>query len=467
MENKYKRLVSNTALFAVSQFSSRLLFFIMTPLFSYWFETQELNGIKDLLNQFANFSIPLVSLGISNAVIRFGLDKNENKSQIYTNGIVSVFMGFALLVAGSPLLAMVEWYKDYIILLCVYVLTSCLRTLNCQFVRAKQYTKLYAVDGILTTVITCIFYVVFLRNLNMGPTGYLIAIILSDGLSILFLFFTAKLHKYINFKISLPLLKRMLRYSLPLVPASIFWWVTSASSQMFIAAMLPDGTAQTAIFASAMRLPTILTIVSTVFTEAWQISAFTDGVKQKAEEFFTKVFSAYQGVMFLCAGGIILLSQPYMLLFRQDYFSAWQYIPFLAIATVFSSLSNFINSVYMVKKRSGLSLATMAAGAVINVVLNIVCIPIFGIGGAVIATLVSYLAVFILRVITSQKLIRIGYKPLKLCVNCAILTLQAVLMIANIPLWILWSILLCTLTLVLNMREILLSIMQILKRKSK
>ena len=57
MENKYKRLVSNTALFAISQFSSRLLFFVMAPLFSYWFDTQAMAGIKDLLNQFSNFSI--------------------------------------------------------------------------------------------------------------------------------------------------------------------------------------------------------------------------------------------------------------------------------------------------------------------------------------------------------------------------------------------------------------------------
>ncbi len=467
MEKKYKRLVSNTVLFAISQFSSRLLFFVMAPLFSYWFDTQEMNGIRDLLNQFANVAIPIVSLGISNAVVRFGLEKNVNKTYVYTNGIISVLMGFGVLVVLSPILAQISWYTDYIVLLCIYVLVSCLRTLNCQFVRAKQYVRLYAVDGIATTIVTCVFYFIFLRNLNMGPTGYLIAVIFADGFSVLFLFITAQLWKYINFSINKVMLKSMLKYSLPLVPASIFWWITSGSSQMFIAAMLENGEAQTAIYANSLRLPTILTIVSTVFTEAWQISAFTDGVKKKNEEFFTKVFSTYQGAMFLCGSGIILMAQPFMMLYRDDYFGAWQYIPFLAIATVFSSLSNFLNSIYMVKKRSGTSLSTMAVGAVINFALNFVLIPTYGLSGAVISTFVSYLAVFLLRAITTRKLIRVNMNPLKLLVNCTTLTLEAVLMLANVPLWPLWCTLLCVLVLMLNLREILMTVVKLLNKKKK
>ncbi len=467
MDNKYKRLVSNTMLFGISQFSSRLMFFIMAPLFSYWFDTQEMNGVRDLLNQFATVAIPLVSLGISNAVIRFGLEKGVNKSSIYTNGIISIFSGFAILVLLSPLLAQISWYTDYIELLCVYVLVSCLSTLNCQFTRAKQYIRLYAVDGILKTILTCVFYVIFLRFMNLGPAGSLLAVICADGLSFIFLFVVLRLWTYINFRIDTKLLKNMLKYSMPLVPASIFWWIVSGSSQMFIAGMLENGEAQTAIYANSLRLPSILTIISTVFTESWQISAFTDGMKQKSEEFFTKVFGAYQGIMFLGASGIILMSQPFMMLYRDDYFTAWLYIPFLAIATVFSSMNSFLNSVYMVKKRSGLSLATMGVGAVINLILNFALIPIYGLSGAVVATLLSYLSVFIIRAISTKRLINMQMHPLKLCVNCATLTLQSVLMLADVPLWQLWGVLLCGLVFMLNMREIMLTVFKILKRKKK
>ena len=212
--DKYKRLVSNTMLFAISTFSSKLLSFVMAPLFSYWFETQEMNGIKELLNQCASLLIPLVSLGIANAVIRFGLEKGIRKSAIYMNGLVSIGMGFVLLLLLYPLLSRIALFRDYIALLYVYLLVSCLRTLNCQFCRARQLNRLYAIDGILCTITTCGFYVLFLRVLNMGPTGYLLAIICADGLSALFLFAVTKTWRFLDFKrFDTKLLKKMLRYA--------------------------------------------------------------------------------------------------------------------------------------------------------------------------------------------------------------------------------------------------------------
>lgn len=169
-------------------------------------------------------------------------------------------------------------------------------------------TRLYAIDGILCTITTCGFYVLFLRVLNMGPTGYLLAIICADGLSALFLFAVTKTWRFLDFKrFDTKLLKKMLRYALPLVPASIFWWITNASDQFFVAAMLEDGTSWTAVLGASYKLPTILSIVSTIFTEAWQISAFTDGTDSQREQFFSRVFSAYQSLIFLAAAGIVLM----------------------------------------------------------------------------------------------------------------------------------------------------------------
>ncbi len=464
MEKKYKKLVSNTVLFALSKFPSKFLFFIMAPLFSYWFETQEMAGIRDLLNQFANFTIPMVSLGIAHAVIRFGIDDKIDKKQVYSSGIMAVCGGFLILVCISPILANISWYTDYIALLCVYVLVSCMRTLNCQFVRAKQHIRLYAVDGILCTVVTCVLYFVFLSALNMGPTGYLLAVIFADGFSALFMFFMARLWRYISFRGNLPLLKQMLRYSLPLVPASIFWWVTNASDQMFVAALLPNGEAQTAIYANSYKLPTVLTIVCTVFTEAWQISAFTDGDDNKGSEFFTRVFSTFQGILFFCGSFFILMAQPFMMLFRDDYFIGWTYIPFLVIATVFSAFSGFLNSVYMLKKRSGVSLWTMAVGAGLNIVLNLVLIPLMGVQGAIVATFVSYLTVFVLRVITTRPLVLIDFNPKKIVLNLVLLTTQALIMLFNVPFWPVISSLIFVFVFIINMREILMTVMKLLKK---
>lgn len=466
--NKYKKLASNTLLFAISTFSSRFLFFIMAPLFSYWFDTVEMNGVKELLNQFANFAIPLVSLGISNAVIRYGLEKNIRKKQVYTNGILAIFMGFVLFILLFPLLRQIKWFTDYIFLLYVYVLVSCLRTLNCQFCRSRQLNRLYAIDGIFCTIVTCLFYVLFLRVLNMGPTGYLLAVICADGLSSLFLFFVAGMKNFIDFRhVNVNLLKKMLRYSLPLVPASIFWWVTNASDQFFVAAMMEDGEAWTAIYGASYKLPTILTIVSTVFTEAWQLSAFTDSNTAERERFFSQVFKAYQSVMFLAAGGIILMAKPFMMVFREDYFIGWKFIPILTLATVFASFDNFLNSIYMVEKRSTLSLYTMAIGAALNAEFNYILIPIWGVNGAAIATFISYLAVFLMRAFNTRGLIQVDFVPKRLCLNLALILLESVIMLLELPLWPLWCMIIIVIIFVLNFRSLWDTVTKVLGKRKR
>ncbi|MEG0764332.1 MAG: polysaccharide biosynthesis C-terminal domain-containing protein [Oscillospiraceae bacterium] len=450
MSGKYGRLMSNTMLFAISTFSSKLLSFAMKPLFSYWLNTQEMNAVKDLVTQCANLLIPLVSLGISNAIIRFGLEKGISKRQVFTNGIVAILGGFSLLLVCYPLIRLIPWVQDYVILLYVYVLISCFRTLCCQFCRAKLYNRLYAIDGILCTATTVIFYIVFLRVLKLGPTGYLLAIICGDALSAIFLFIVASLHKYISFAhFNKKLLITMLRYSLPLVPASIFWWVTNASDQFFVSAMC--GLSWNAIYITSYVLPTVLSIIATVFTEAWQLSAVTDGQGEGRERFFSKVFSAYQSVMFTAGAGVILLAQPYMMLSRDDYFIGWKFIPILTLATVFSSFDNFLNSIYMVEKRSTLSLYTMAVGAVSNCVMNFLFIPRFGVNGAAAATFISYVIVFILRVINTRGLVKINFAFGRMAINLVLLCAEGAIMLKSVPYWPLWCTLIAILVAVFNL----------------
>lgn len=463
--DKYKRLVSNTLLFAISQFLRPAISFVMQPLFTYWFATQEVNAVRNLAAQVANLLIPLVSLGISNAVIRFGLEKGISKKQVFSNGIASIGIGFAILLLAYPLMSLLPFgLKDYLVLIYIYVLVSCLRTLCCQFCRAKQYTRLYAIDGIVCTFVTTIFYILFIRYLNLGATGYLVAIICGDAFSTLFLFTIASLHKYISFKrINTKLFKAMLKYALPLVPTSIFWWITNASDQFFVSAMC--GLEWNAIYTAAYVLPNLLALISSVFTEAWQLSAVIDGQDSGRERFFSKVFSAYQSVMFTAGGGLILLAQPFMSFSQEDYFIGWKFIPMLTIAMVFASLNTFFNSIYMVEKRSGLSLATMAVGAIANCVLNFALIPPLGANGAAIATLISFVIVFVIRAVNTRSLIKVNFQLGRLCINVLLLFAMSLLMIKAVPFWSVWCALLFVIIAVFNIGNIMTTFLRVLKRK--
>ena len=455
--DKYKRLVSNTILFAISTFSSKILNFFLTTYHTHMMGTGAY-GSMDAIIAIGNVFIPIVSLGISNAIIRFGLEKGVNKRSLYTNGLLSLVLGFVLLLVLTPLLDLVSFIGgtvgEYWPLLLVFVFTSCLRTLNCQFVRAREMVRLYAIDGILCTIANLFFNVLFLSGFQLGATGLILALICSDASSALFLFFVSRIWKYIQFgPIDTKLFKTMLRYSVPLISASIFWWVTNTSDKLFINSLL--GSEVNGLFATSYRLPTLLTIVATLFTEAWQISAFTDGTRAGREEFFSRVWNAYQSVMFLAGSGIILLCQPIMRVYvSKDFYAGWVYIPLLTFATVFSSFDNFLNSIYMAEKRSGLSLATMAVGAVLNLILNGLLIPLWGVQGAAFATFFSYFVVFVLRAINTRGLIRVDFAPFVLFLNLALMGCESYWMLTDTPLWPVWCSLCVVLMAILNFQSL-------------
>lgn len=464
MDNRYKKLAGNTLIFAISNFSSKLLSLFVQPFLTHAMKEVSEVGITKLTSQCANLLIPLVSLGVSFAIIRFGLDKANSKSQVFTNGLVTICMGFAVLCILWPVARLIPIFRDYIGLLYIYVLVSCLRTLCTQFVRSRQLNRLVAVDGILCTLATIGFYVLFLVVFPMGANGYLLAIICGDGVSTLFVFWAAGLRRYLNFRqFNTRLWRDMMRYALPMIPAQISFWIINASDLFFVTAMEGDqGTYWSGLLGTGYFLPTILTTLGTIFYEAWQLSAVTE--ERERERFFSRVFAIYQSVMFCCGAGIILLCRPMMFLFRQNFYDAWRFVPFLAIATVYSCFNQFLNSIYVVEKRSTLSLYTMLAGAVANCVLNFFLIRAWGPNGATVASFLSYLIVFLLRAINTRGLLRVDFSNLRLLLNTGMLLVEALLMILEVTYWPLWCTLITAVVCLFNFKGVWGMVRKILHR---
>lgn len=463
--NKYKNLLVNTIIFGIGTFSSKILVFLLVPVYTKVLSNSEY-GVVDLIVQTANLLIPVVTAGVASSIIRFGLDKNIRKSDVFTIGVRTFLVGFVLFLLCMPLIQMIKPMQGYTFMMYIYIFTSGMRQLCSQFVRARQKTKLYALDGFLSTVTLLTFNLVFLLGLKWGITGYILAIILSDFLSILFLFITGKLHRFLTFgKTKRGLAKEMLRYCIPLIPTTVFWWITTVSDRYFITYMMGEGA--NGLYAVAQKVPNIVVLVFSIFMEAWQLSAISEEDRRSRERFFSKVFGMCQAVVFMMASGVILFSKVItsLLVSNDSFYPSWQYIPFLVLATSFSCLVSFLGSVYMVEKRSGITLFTTMIGAVVNLIFNAILIPYFGMYGAAFATFIGYIVVFLIRTINIKQFIRIRWHTSKLIFNVGIILLQSFLMVSEVPLWILWESLLCLMMLIVNGKAVLDTVLNLLRKR--
>jgi O-antigen/teichoic acid export membrane protein len=257
--------------------------------------------------------------------------------------------------------------------------------------------------------------------------------------------------------------KSMLKYSVPMIPTAIFWWITSVSNRFVVKEVCGDDV--NGLFAAAYKIPTVITLLTTIFIEAWHFSAVNDADNNDRGSFFSTVFKSYMGIIFMAASGLIAFSKICtIILFADSYYDAWQYMPTLILATTFSALTTFMGSVYLVKKKSVMSFLTAMTGAVVNLALSFVLIPRIGAHGAALAAAASYFVSFALRTFTAQKFVRFDFHPEKLAINTALVGVQAWIMIAELPHWIVYQALLLTAVLIFNGKPILDGIWLALKK---
>ena len=430
--DKYKKLASNTIIFAIGTFSSKILSFLLMPFVTRMMTTGDY-GIADLIQQTVNVLIPIVMLQVNSAALRFSLDKAKDKADVFTVGVRTTIIGFIVFLFFAYPISLIRINDfrlgDYIILIYVFVLISGFRQLCQQFVRGSGYVKLYAVDGIIATATTLLFTFIFLSPLKMGVTGYILAIIASDACSVIFYTVTAKLYRYIRpHLMEKGIAGQMLKYCVPLIPTVILWWIINVSDRYMITYFV--NSSANGLYTAASKIPNFVILFSQIFIDAWQLSAVDEYDSEGRARFFSKVFRVYSGGVFAVASALILFCQLFTkILVAPSYYDSWQFVPILIIATTYSCIVNFLASVYMAEKKSLMALLTASSGAITNIVLNLVLIPKIGANGAAIATVCAFLMVFITRGANTRKYIKIDFKLPLMIFETAVLITQSALML--------------------------------------
>ena len=230
--------------------------------------------------------------------------------------------------------------------------------------------------------------------------------------------------------------RQMLAYCVPLIPTAVFWWIMGVSDRYLVKWFV--GSDANGIYAVAYKIPTILTILATVFMDAWQLSAIAESGDRRAQaRFYARVWDAFFSAVCLCAGGIIAFSPLLIrLLAAESYYDAWRYIPILTLSMIAAAFSNFMGSVYVVTKKSTASLWISLAGAAANIALDLFLIPRIGVQGAAAATFLGCLLVFLMRTVSVRRLLPFRLAGGKLALGALVLLVQTAAMLLRPRGWL-------------------------------
>ncbi|MBE6852208.1 MAG: hypothetical protein E7505_01850 [Ruminococcus sp.] len=437
--NKYKKLASNTLIFSLGSFSSKILSIFLLRLYTQFIPKSDFSVVNQIQN-IINLLGPIVTLSISESILRFGLDKKYDNKKVYSTG---VFTGFAGLAVGMIILWIVAaipkfGFKEYLPYMMLFLFTSEFRWMQQQYAKVKNYIKLYTADSILSTLTLFLFSLLFIAIFKLGIKGYILAIVFSDLTSVVFLAYCANMKNELNFKLRDNHLRlQMIQYSAPLIPTSVLWWVVSSSDSFMVAGFISHEV--NGLYSAAYKIPNLISLISIIFYRAWQMSAISEYGSAEQRRYYTKVFDAYTSMMFVASSGIMLMLKTLTtLLVSEEYRESYRMAPFLVVAVLMQSFCNFLGSIYNASNQNKNSLWTSAIAALTNIVLNLILIPIVGVQGAAFATMFAYFVCFIIRVVDTQRIAKFSVSWRKMGVNLCVIMFSAIMILADVPLMHFW-----------------------------
>ncbi len=430
---RFGKLFSDTVILAIGTFGSKLLVFLLMPLYTALLSPSQY-GTAELITGTANLIMPFACVGITSGIFRFAAEKGTDREGVFSSGMVLLGAGLCgTVLLGAVALCIGAAWRTEILLVVLYVLAADLQAVCAQYVRAVDRTRLFAVQGILNTLVTVGFNILFLMAFDLGVTGYVLSTVVGNLLTTAFLVVSAKLWRVFRLShVSRTAMRELFRFSLPMVPTTICWLITDLSDRYLVSWFC--GEAVNGVYSAAYKIPTIVNLVSGIFMQAWQFSAVVQSADgEECSRFYSQVFRGFLSVIFIGSGGLILLS-PWLcrLLLNSAYHEAWRYMPTLLCSAALESVVSFLASVYMVRKKSMHSFLTAVAGTGLNLLLNFLFIPrtgtFGGALGAAIATLIGYAAVWVLRMADVPRLLRFRlYLPRQLCSLALLLAAAAVM----------------------------------------
>ena len=389
---------------------NKVIPFLLLPVITRMLSDPSDFGVYDMYNTIVGFGSPLAMLGMYDAMFReyFEKDDQEYRYNVTTTAnriimVTSIIVGAILLLFNSSFSKLffgTPIYGSIVIFSAIELVISNNKTLIAAPTRIQNKRRVYVSSGLFSSL-SYYLLTILLIYLGYSYFGMIYANIISSLLLLLFFWILNK-----NFftlgNFDKGIAKELLKIGIPLVPTFLIYWVYNSMDKVMITNML--GTAELGIYSIGSKVASISSLVYAAFAGGWQYFAFSTMKDEDQVTLNSKVFE-YLGAISYTSLLVLypLISPLFNILFPEAYLSGIAVVPYLYLSPLLLMLFQVVGNQFIVIKKSYWSTITLSIGALANVIVNLILIPIMGVEGAAIATLIGYsLSVVVVCVITGR-----------------------------------------------------------------
>lgn len=409
--SKLKLFINNFLVYGLGGVISKIIPLIMVPIVTRLMPGTEFFGISDMSNTLISIGSALAIMGMYDAMYRMFFEKDE---ELYKKKVCSTALTFTLFTSALVFLILIIFQKPiaqlffndaklgYLVFMsAIATIVGATNSIVSAPIRMQNRRILYLVCNTVSPVISYGISIPLLLNGH-----YIIALPLAgiiSGVTMEIACITIN-HNWFSPKLfDKKLLKQLLVIGIPLVPNFLIYWVFNSSDRIMITNLIGVGMA--GIYAIGSKLGNASQLIYLAFSGGWQFFAFSTMKEKDQVKSNSMIFEYLGAISFVVTAFVCAFSFPiYKILFEQEYLAGYIIAPYLFLAPLLQMLFQVACNQFIVIKKTWPNLLILSSGAIANVVLNLVLIPIMGIEGASIATLVGYILADVICVIVLCKM---------------------------------------------------------------
>lgn len=435
MNNRNKELFKNTWLLGISNFSSKILVFLLVPIYTRALSTSEY-GFYDLTYTTIQLLFPILTLDIYEGIMRFMMKDHQEDCEIFSIGLIYTALGsliFAIGLLVNSVGKISTEVDNYSTLIWLYFVFYALNNLFIQFAKGLDKVLDMAIAGLIGTVCMVLGNVYFLLILKTKLTGFYIANILGQAIPVLFLTVRLNTWKYVRIPRNKTLYKEITAYTIPLILNTLGWWANNTSDRYIVSAI--SGVSANGLISVAYKIPNIITAIGAIFLQAWQITVVKEYESNKRIVNYSDLFADFNAI-FCALSGILIIGNKFIssIIFANDFFAAWKFVPFLIISSLLNTNAGFLGPILSAEMNSKAMAKSASWGIVINIALNIILTLLIGPMGITIATAIASFVIYYIREKYTHDSVR-SSKYYWILISWGLLTIVSVFSILDIKLF--------------------------------
>lgn len=433
--NRSKKMLKNTFIITIGKVCTQLITFLLLPLYTSVLSTEEY-GTVDLLNTIVTLLIPIVTFQIEQAVFRELIEARDSLSKEKKIISTSIFTVIIQCVIYSLIFFIAYKYLSnrYKLYLFINVITAIFSSLFLQISRGLGDNKKYAVGSFISAASTIILNVTFLVIIKLRVDGMLLATMLGQIISCIYLFLSLGMKKYISIKsFSKKMGISLLKYSIPLIPNQISWWIFNVSDRVIVSYIL--GVGKNGILSAASKFSSVYIMAFSIFNMSITETIVAHIKDNDIQDYFNKVFNAVT-MLFLSSCILLISCMPivYPILINSKFREGLNLVPILLVSSYFNIIVSLIGIIYIAHKNTKAVANTSIFSALINIVSHLILIKYIGLYAATISTFLSFFTMTLYRLYDMRKkYFAIRLEKLKMTIGMLLLGIVTIIFYMNIP----------------------------------